>query len=300
MDNSIVNSKIAILSFDLEDISDALCFQNKKDTDSLPSGMDGADAFLRFCQKHQIKATIFALANRLDKDLPFLERALSEGHEIGLHGYEHVLATSYSLQEFLALTEKGKKALEESLKTEVHGYRAPGWAINQEEYSRLKDLGFRYSSSLCFGKKWAMFSAPPSLEGAEKEGYRYHMNGFDEFSLPTIKKGPFKGLMLGGGVVPRFFPISDIEKEILAQAEEEPYFVLNVHPFELSKARIPYQTRLFCHDNLYLRKGRKHWEERLGVYVDVLKSSGYAFMTFRQALSESEEKPSSPIGEVKV
>ncbi len=295
-----MNKKTAILSFDLEDISDALCFKKEDNKPSLPSGMDGAEAFLSFCQIHNVKATIFALANRLDKDLPFLKRALEEGHEIALHGYEHVLATSYSLEEFIALTKKGKRLLEEELGVEIQGYRAPGWAISKEEYLALKDIGFRYSSSLCFGKGWAMFSIPPSLEEAKKEGYRYHLDGFDEFSLPVIKSGPFKGLLLGGGVVPRFFPVRDVKKELLTQAKEEPYIVLNAHPFELSKANVPYQFNLPYHDNLYLRRGRKHWEDRLGLYVETLKENGYSFLTFSETLVQSPEKPSSPEAKAKV
>ena len=299
-DNLPVNSKIAFLSFDLEDISDALCFKDERTKASLPCGMDGAEAFLSFCRKNEIKATIFALANRLEKDLPFLKRALQEGHEIGLHGYEHVLATSYSLEEFVSLTKKGKKTLEDALGINVRGYRAPGWAINQDEYDALKGIGFSYSSSVYLGKSWAMFSSPPSLGKAGKEGYRYHFDGFDEFTLPVIKKGPFKGLLLGGGVVPRFFPEIDVKRELLSQLQEEPYFVLNSHPFEFSSVKIPYQKNLHYHDNLYLRGGKKHWEERLGKIVSCLKENGYRFMRFDQALEKGSKNPSSPKPEPKV
>ncbi len=299
-DNLPVDSKIAFLSFDLEDISDALCFKDEKIKASLPCEMDGAEAFLSFCRQNNVKATIFALSSRLDKDLPFLKRALQEGHEIALHGYEHVLATSYSLEEFIALTSKGKKELEEALGITIRGYRAPGWAISQEEYDALEGLGFSYSSSIYLGKKWAMFSVPPSLEEARKEGYRYRFDGFDEFSLPVIKKGLFKGLLLGGGVVPRFFPEADVKRELRSQLQDEPYFVLNSHPFEFSNVKIPYQKNLHCHDNLYLRGGKKHWKERLRKIVSYLKGNGYRFLRFDRAIGEGSENPSSPEPEAKV
>ena len=156
--------RIAFLTLDVEDLKDSLCFKKGERKENLPSAMDGAKAFLSLCKENGIKATLFVLASRLEEDLPLLQEALSLGFEIGIHGYEHVMVTDYSLEEFKAITKKAKDEVEAKLGIEVKGYRAPGWAISEEEHSSLASLGFAYSSSLCFTKSWASFVAPPKLE----------------------------------------------------------------------------------------------------------------------------------------
>ena len=281
--------KVAFLSLDVEDLRDSLCFDGGKNKDGLPSAMDGARAFLSLCEEEGVKATLFVLASRLKEDLPFLKEAVSLGYEIGIHGYEHVLPTSYPLEEFLALAGKAKKMAEEALGVEVKGYRAPGWSLSEEEHSSLPSLGFSYSSSLCFTKEWASFSPAPKLEGYEEIAPNlFRKEGFYEFALPTVLRGPFSRLALGGGVVPRFFPEREVSSYIKEHAKKGSPFVLNAHPFELSSYSWKDRHDLGVLDNLYLGKGRKNWGKRLKAYIGILKKNGYRFLTFQEFLKEKE------------
>ncbi len=277
--------KVAFLTLDVEDLKDSLCFQKKEGKEALPSAMDGVDAFFALCEENDVKATLFVLASRLEEDLPLLQKAISLGFEIGVHGYEHVMATRYSLEEFKSLTKKAKDEVEGKLGISVKGYRAPGWAISEEEHASLSSLGFEYSSSLCFAKSWASFSLPPKLAGyQELAPFIYRNKGFTEFALPTVSSGPFSGLPLGGGVVPRLFPLFEVSAYMKEHAKKGDPFVLNAHPFEFSSYLWKRHPDLRIRDNIYLNDGRKTWKKRLGRYIKIFKEHGYSFMTFEECL----------------
>ena len=287
--------KVAFLTLDVEDLKDSLCFQDEEEKKNLPSAMDGVKAFFALCKENNVKATLFVLASRLEEDLPLLQEAVSLGFEIGTHGYEHVMATNYSLEEFKSLTKKAKDEVERKLGVTVKGYRAPGWAISEEEHASLSSLGFEYSSSLCFTKSWASFVVPPKLENYQKLAtnlYRY--KGFYEFALPTVSSGPFSGLPLGGGVVPRLFPLLEVSSYMKEHAKKGDPFILNAHPFEFSSYLWKYHPELRARDNIYLNDGRKNWKKRLARYIEIFKKQGYRFMTFEEYLksdpSLKEEK----------
>ncbi len=288
--------KIAFLTLDVEDLKNSLCFKEEKDKEGLPSAMDGANVFLSLCEENGVKGTLFVLASRLEEDLPLLQRALSMGFEIGLHGYEHVIPTNYSLEEFKYLTKKAKEEAEEKLGIEIKGYRAPGWAISEEQHASLVSIGFKYSSSVCFTKSWASFANPPKLESYEEIApciYRY--KGFTEFALPTVLRGPFAGLALGGGVIPRLFPLFEASSYMKEHARKGDPFILNAHPFEFSSYLWKYRPELRIRDNIYLNDGRKDWKKRLAHYIAIFKKQGYRFLTFEQYLKEeaSKEKKTS-------
>lgn len=277
--------KVAFLTLDVEDLKDSLCFQKKEEKEALPSAMDGVNAFFALCKENDVKATLFVLASRLEEDLPLLQEAISLGFEIGIHGYEHVMATRYSLEEFKFLTKKAKDEVERKLGISVRGYRAPGWAIREEEHASLSSLGFEYSSSLCFTKSWASFSLPPKLAGYQKLApYIYRNKSFTEFALPTVSSGPFSGLPLGGGVVPRLFPLFEVSAYMEEHAKKGDPFVLNAHPFEFSSYAWKHHPELRIRDNIYLNDGRKNWKKRLARYIEIFKERCYSFMTFEEYL----------------
>lgn len=283
--------KIAFLTLDVEDLENSLCFKEEKDKAGLPSAMDGAEVFLSLCQESGVKGTLFVLASRLEEDFPFLKKALSMGFEIGLHGYEHVMPTNYSLEEFKFLTRKAKQEVEGKLGIEIKGYRAPGWTISEEQHASLASIGFQYSSSICFTRSWASFANPPKLEGYEKIGpYIYRYKGFTEFALPTVLRGPFAGLALGGGVIPRLFPFFEASSYMKEHAKKGNPFILNAHPFEFSSYLWKYRPELRIRDNIYLKDGRKDWKRRLAHYIAIFKKQGYRFLTFEEYLQEGARR----------
>ncbi len=277
--------KVAFLTLDVEDLKDSLCFQDEEEKETLPSAMDGVKTFFALCKENDIKATLFVLSSRLEEDLPLLQEAVSLGFEIGIHGNEHVMVTSYSLEEFKSLTKKAKEEVEKKLGIAVKGYRAPGWAISEEEHDSLASLGFEYSSSLCFAKRWASFALPPKLENYQQLApYLYRYKGFTEFALPTVSSGPFSGLPLGGGVIPRLFPLFEVSAYMKEHAKRGDPFILNAHPFEFSSYLWKYHPELRVRDNIYLNDGRKNWKKRLAHYIGIFKKQGYRFMTFEEYL----------------
>jgi len=80
-----------------------------------------------------------------------LRRVLDEGHELGVHGYDHV-------EWHDRLFQKGERFMKEQLEKATESYRrvarsspdgfaAPGWQMTGECSTELKKLGYTYSSS---------------------------------------------------------------------------------------------------------------------------------------------------------
>ena len=93
------------------------------------------------------KATFFVLG-WLAERLPHLVREIhSRGHEIASHGYYHNLCNDQSHEDLKADLCDSKTLLEDIIGTQVYGYRAPSFAINNNILKIIEDCGYLYDSS---------------------------------------------------------------------------------------------------------------------------------------------------------
>jgi peptidoglycan/xylan/chitin deacetylase (PgdA/CDA1 family) len=77
-----------------------------------------------------------------------IERMLTEGHEIGHHGYLHERPDTLSDEEEEAVLVRGIEVLERLTGKKPVGYRSPAWELKPSSPALLKHYGFRYDSSL--------------------------------------------------------------------------------------------------------------------------------------------------------
>jgi undecaprenyl phosphate-alpha-L-ara4FN deformylase len=81
-----------------------------------------------------------------------LRRAINEGHELGLHGYDHFAWVKTLPQrdeaEVQALITKGLKALQATAQAEIRGFASPGFTVTSSLRQAIDKVGFEYSSDI--------------------------------------------------------------------------------------------------------------------------------------------------------
>jgi hypothetical protein len=111
----------------------------------------GIQNLLAFFSRFNIRATFFFVAQDLEikTNADHVKYVIAEDHEVASHSYSHP-------QGFRLLSEKektyelrrSKEILEDVSGTSVIGFRAPGWNISDSSLPILKELGYRYDSSV--------------------------------------------------------------------------------------------------------------------------------------------------------
>ncbi len=106
---------------------------------------------LDWLAKEQRRGTFFVVG-ALAEQYPEAVRRISEaGHEIGLHGWQHVDIGSIGERRFRRHITRGKALLEDLTGAEVHGFRAPMFSLTEQTIwaeAAIKEAGFHYSSSV--------------------------------------------------------------------------------------------------------------------------------------------------------
>ncbi|MBD3230103.1 MAG: polysaccharide deacetylase family protein [Candidatus Lokiarchaeota archaeon] len=107
----------------------------------------GLPKILEIFDKENIRGTFFITGNIIDK-FPSLIKKLSKNHEIGMHGtYNHRRLNKYSQKiknDIIEIKEKIERITEKP----ICGFRAPFLDIDVKLLKDLKNLGFKYDSSL--------------------------------------------------------------------------------------------------------------------------------------------------------
>jgi peptidoglycan-N-acetylglucosamine deacetylase len=109
----------------------------------------GLDRVLKLLDKHSIPATFF---------IPSVSLAITPGmadaikrsgrHEFGIHGWIHEMNMTLPDSAERALLTKALAEVTQLTGTRPTGYRAPSWNYSPNTLSILRDMGFRYESSL--------------------------------------------------------------------------------------------------------------------------------------------------------
>ncbi|WNC72533.1 DUF3473 domain-containing protein [Thalassotalea psychrophila] len=143
-----------ILTVDVEDYFQVSAFENviaRSEWDSLEHRVEkNTHRILDLFDKQNAKATFFVLGWVAERYPNVVKRIVNDGHELASHGYGHQRLTKLNQKEAQQDIEKSKHILEDISSTEVIGYRAPSFSINNSNtwvYQILKELGFQYSSS---------------------------------------------------------------------------------------------------------------------------------------------------------
>lgn len=109
----------------------------------------GLNRIVTLLDAHEIPATFFAPSVSLaitPSMIPLIKK--SGRHEFGIHGWIHEMNMTLPDSAERALLKKALAEVTQLTGTKPTGYRAPSWNFSPNTLSILRDMGFRYESSL--------------------------------------------------------------------------------------------------------------------------------------------------------
>ncbi len=225
------------LTVDLEDWGQAVLDTQNPVTDRV---VVNVYRLLDFLDRHQVRATFFALGLVAEKHPRLLPEVVAAGHEIATHGYGHELVYQLSAQQFESDLCRSIQIIREQTGIQPLGYRAPAFSITRQ--SRwvgpiLVRQGIRYSSSIfpVHKKRYGIPEAPrfphcwPNCELQEFPITTYHWAGRN---WPT----------LGGGHT-RLMPAGILARTIRAANRIHQPAIVYLHPYELAVGEVGWFRR---------------------------------------------------------
>lgn len=266
------------------DLEDWFCVHNlsgvirKEDWDSCELRvLESTNRLLALFDRHQTRATFFVLG-WVAKRLPELVRELEDrGHEIAVHGYDHLLLTEISPLEFEKDLAKALEAIERcGVATRPVGFRAPSFTMvkSTKDWALpiLEKYGFKYDSSVFpvgFHPDYGMVESPLSPYKITENLHEFPMSCLEVFG----KRFPFSG----GGYF-RLFPYAYTKycmQKVNAQGRPAVFYL---HPWELD----PGQPRV---KNLSLSQKLRHYRniDQTELRLDKLLGD-FEFTTIREVL----------------
>jgi polysaccharide deacetylase family protein (PEP-CTERM system associated) len=275
--------KYAVLSMDVEDWSH-LDYFHSMDISNNYSMLDGLNNFLEIVSDYNIKSTLFTLSDVVSVVKADLLSAINAGHEISSHGTSHKRPLTISKDEFIQDIVYSKKNIENILSTEVIGYRAPCFSINNELLEELKNTQYQYDSSMIDYASHPLYGGVDASSFIKRMDNVYQDNLFTEFELPTTELFNRRIPIAGGGYL-RIFPWLVMKKLISDYLATHQTYFLYIHPFELSN-----KTPLSVGDasllqNFRFKYGQRSTPEKLRKLIELLKINGYDFVTFRELMN---------------
>lgn len=269
--------KYAVFTIDLEEFTDTGCV-SECGIEGMPDLLDGFCEYISLLNRHNIKATIFAVCKAAEKMKRDVASAISGGHEIALHGLSHTAPALQTNAEFLQEIQSAKERIERLFSVKVTGYRAPFFSLDRDKLDILKSLGFTYDSSkLNFA---ARYNCKMDMDGFQPVCNNiYRNNGFYEFAIPYQKLPGFNLPIAGGGYV-RLAQWDFVKNSLSGYLKQNNYYVFYLHPFELSVENIPYIRTLKMYDKYYLKYGFRKFGEKIEFIISMLERLGYSFVTF--------------------
>jgi len=136
----------------------ALTFDIERD---IPNFLDtdfglkiGLIKILNLLDDFQIKSTFFCTGNVIDQQPQIVDLIESKGHEIACHSLNHERLNNLSFEQCKKIIVKSKTIIENRThNSEIIGFRAPYLKPPKFLFQILKDLNFKYDSSIKSGKK---------------------------------------------------------------------------------------------------------------------------------------------------
>lgn len=157
---------------------------------------------LAMAEQRGVRGSIFVVGEVAEAYPDLVREIAAGGHELALHGWEHVPLTELSPEVFRQHLRRGRAVLEDLTGQEVIGFRAPTASITPASAwapDILAEEGFRYSSSVIPSRN-PLFGWP----GAPNDVFRWS-SGIAEFPLPVTGTRTV-GLPHLGGVYLRVLP----------------------------------------------------------------------------------------------
>jgi len=283
----------SIFTVDVEDgVSIAMRDAFSVDSEQTKRVVSLTHKILELLSKFNAKGTFFVLGQVAEKFPQLVKKIADEGHELGVHGYNHLQFFRMTRQQAYEELSSAKKLIEDIAGCEVLGHRAPAFSITPETkwgLDVIAEAGFMYDSSIM-----------------PINGIRYGWPGFDkdihslttpsgrsliEVPLSTVEVFG-REIPLGGGGYLRLFPFL-FTKMGFEDIQKKRPVVLYLHPYELDTERYPdYYFDQLKKAGIYKRlKMKSMWINRSSVYPKLSKLlNNYQFDTMINLIQETMPK----------
>jgi peptidoglycan/xylan/chitin deacetylase (PgdA/CDA1 family) len=96
------------------------------------------EAILEILKQKQVKATFFVIGENARQNPSLLRRMITEGHEIGNHGYTH----DYSQRKLTDEIKQTDQSVYTATGTHTYFYRPPGGFVTKSQINMIKNQGY--------------------------------------------------------------------------------------------------------------------------------------------------------------
>lgn len=274
--------KYAVITMDIEDWYHT--YFPEMDVDRTISLLDGLDVALDIMKDASIFGSFFVVGEIADRLADKLREMDENGHDIAVHNCQHLRPVTMSTDFFRSQLLEAKKKIEGILGHEVYGYRAPSFGIDDERLAIVRECGFKYDSSKLKPQKSSKYGVLNLTGFKEIVPCIHQIKGFTEFEVSTERIGEMN-MLLGGGYIrmlPWFFMRYMTQKYL---DSGKPY-VMYIHPIDLSPSPMPKVKGVSIDRYLRTHIGRGNMVWRFKQIIQMLKKSGYEFVTFKDLLEE--------------
>lgn len=178
------------------------------------------------------KATFFMLGWVAEK-IPDLVREIHRrGHEIASHGYGHTMCNHLDLNDLKKDLTRSKSLLENIIGSEINGYRAPNFSINDRVLKTIQQAGYKYDSSYNNFSKHGRYGRL-SINNNTKQGACIKFpNRFYELPISNLKLAK-QIIPWGGGGYFRFMPFPIFKAGIKQILKQQEAYMFYLHPWEI-------------------------------------------------------------------
>ncbi len=143
------------LSVDVEDWFQVGAFEDvieRGEWDGIKTRVeDNVYRILDLFAEADVHGTFFTLGWVAKRHPQMIQRIADAGHEIASHGYDHARVYTFTREQFAEDLKLSRDILQDCSGTEVTGYRAPSFSIDQRTpwaFMELAEQGYTYSSSV--------------------------------------------------------------------------------------------------------------------------------------------------------
>lgn len=254
-------------TIDLED-----WFQGLTSTNARPQEWDrleprveaNTDRLLALMDEYQVHGTFFVLGLVAERYPDLIRRVAAAGHEIGVHGHEHLMVRRLTPERFGQELDRACDALGRlasaappGQERPIAGHRAPYFSINGESLwalDVLRERGFRYDSSF-FPTRNMLYGYPQAPRFPHRLA-----NGLVEFPVSTAR---WLGMNwpIAGGFYVRTLPYAVVRQGIRQLNRQGQPAILYVHPWELDTGQ--HYTQVTARERLTHYHGRGTLESKL-------------------------------------
>lgn len=280
------HQKRAFMTMDVEDwYHTGYILDGGYEVDKSYTMLDGVGGYIDLLNAAGVKGTFFVVAELLERTPGLISVIKGGGMDIGLHGLTHKSPVNIETDEFTRQISLAKTMLEEATKKKVYSYRAPSYAIDDERFKIIRNLGFKLDSSHINSKmnsRYVRFS----LDGFERVGDQVLLDGDFTEVEPSTQRFLKKNFPLGGGafrILPWFFVRFLIKKYL----KRHNVFVFFIHPYEVSAKKCPKVKGLKLKNKIRFTYGRGSVRKKIEKTIKLLKRHGFEFSVMNEMVEKA-------------